>query len=96
MFKKVKETCFTLCFRKKSSSWAQVAQHVILATQGAEIRRIEVPNQLRQTVQETPSQKIPSQKRAGRATQGVGPEFKPQYCRKERRKEGRNLQNHQN
>jgi hypothetical protein len=26
--------------------------------------------------------KNPSQKRAGRGAQGVGPEFKPQYCQK--------------
>jgi hypothetical protein len=32
-----------------------------------------------QIIQETLSQKNPSQKRAGRVAQGVGPEFKPQY-----------------
>jgi hypothetical protein len=30
----------------------------------------------------TLSQKHPSQKRAGRVAQGVGPEFKVQYCNK--------------
>jgi hypothetical protein len=30
------------------------------------------------------SQKDPSQKRAGRVAQGVGPEFKPQYCQKKK------------
>jgi hypothetical protein len=37
-----------------------------------------------------PNSKIPiTKKRAGRMTQGEGPEFKPQYCkkRKERKKE---------
>jgi hypothetical protein len=53
---------------------------VILATQEAEIRRIEVRSQPRQIVRETSSQKNPSQKRAGGVVQGVGPEFKPQYC----------------
>jgi hypothetical protein len=51
---------------------------VILATQEAEIRRIAVQSQPRQIVFETPSQKIPSGKRAGGVTQGEGPEFKPQ------------------
>jgi hypothetical protein len=51
---------------------------VILATQKAEIRRTEFQSQPRQRVYETPSQKT-HQKRAGRVTQGVGPEFKPQY-----------------
>jgi hypothetical protein len=32
-----------------------------------------------QIVLETQSQKNPSQKKAGGMTQGVGPEFKPQY-----------------
>jgi hypothetical protein len=50
---------------------------VILATQEAEIRRIEVQSQPKQVVQETLSQKSPSQKRAGGVAQGVGPEFKP-------------------
>jgi hypothetical protein len=33
----------------------------------------------------TPSQKNPSQKGAGRRAQGVGPEFKPQHCKKKKR-----------
>jgi hypothetical protein len=49
---------------------------VILATQEAEIRRIMVQSQPGQIVQETLSQKTPSQKRAGGVAQGVGPEFK--------------------
>jgi hypothetical protein len=38
---------------------------IILATQEAEIRRIEVPNQPRQIVPETLSQKYSTQKRSG-------------------------------
>jgi hypothetical protein len=34
--------------------------------------------------------KNPSQKRAGEVAQGVGPEFKPQYCRKEKKRKERN------
>jgi hypothetical protein len=52
---------------------------VILATQKAEIRRITIQSQSQQTVCKTLSQKSPSQKRAGRVAQGVGPEFKTQY-----------------
>jgi hypothetical protein len=37
-------------------------------------------------VQETLSQKNPSQKKAGGLTQGVGPEFKPQYRKKKKKK----------
>jgi hypothetical protein len=40
----------------------------------------------KQTVRETLSRKNPSQKRAGGVTQGVGPEFKPQYCKKNKNK----------
>jgi hypothetical protein len=55
---------------------------VILATQEAEIRRIVVQSQPGQIVQETLSRKNSSQKRARGVTQGVGPEFKPQYWKK--------------
>jgi hypothetical protein len=55
---------------------------VIPATQETEIRRIEVQSQPRQIIQETLSQKYPTQDRAGRMGQGVGPEFKPQYHKK--------------
>jgi hypothetical protein len=43
-----------------------------------------------QIVCKTLSRKNPSQKTVGGVAQGVGPEFKPQYCKKERkrRKEG--------
>jgi hypothetical protein len=54
----------------------------ILATQEAEIRRIMVQSQPRQIVPKTLSRKNPSQKRAGGLAQCVGPEFKPQYCQK--------------
>jgi hypothetical protein len=50
---------------------------VILATQEAEIRRITVQSQPRQ-IDDTLSQNISSQKRAG----GLGPEFKYQYWKK--------------
>jgi hypothetical protein len=59
---------------------------VILATQGAEIRRIAVQSQLRQIIHETLFQKNPPQKRASGVAQGVGPEFKPQYSEKRKRK----------
>jgi hypothetical protein len=55
---------------------------VILATQEAEIRRIEVQSHPGQIVHETLSQKNPSQKRTGGVTQSVGPEFKYQYHKK--------------
>jgi hypothetical protein len=51
----------------------------------------------RQIVHETLSQKNPSQERAGRVAQGVGPESKPQYCKKQNKtkqkthQESRNL-----
>jgi hypothetical protein len=48
---------------------------IILSIQEAEIRRITVKSQ--------PGQN-PSQKGAGGMAQGVGPEFKPQYCKKKK------------
>jgi hypothetical protein len=51
---------------------------VIIATQEAEIRKIEVRSQPWQIVQEALSLKNPSQKRAGGVAQGVGPKFKSQ------------------
>jgi hypothetical protein len=38
-----------------------------------------------QIVLETLSQKNPPQKRTGGVGQGVGPEFKPQYCQKKKK-----------
>jgi hypothetical protein len=52
---------------------------IILAIQKAEIRRIGVQSQSGQIARETLSQKNPSQKRARRVAQVVGPEFKPKY-----------------
>jgi hypothetical protein len=55
----------------------------IPAAQEAEIRRIAVRSQPRQIVHKTLSwKKSPSQKLAGGVAQGVGSEFKPQYCKK--------------
>jgi hypothetical protein len=66
---------------------------VILTTQEAEIRRIAVQDcQLGQIVCETLSQKKnPSQKRAGGVSQGIGPEFKPQYHKKKKKKIARKI-----
>jgi hypothetical protein len=60
---------------------------VILATQEADIRRIVVQSQPRQTVQETLSWKNTSQKRAGGVAQSVGLEFKPKYLQKKKKRE---------
>jgi hypothetical protein len=56
----------------------------ILATYEAKIRRTEVQSQLGQIILQTLSWKKPSQKRAGGVAQGVGPEFKPQFCKKKK------------
>jgi hypothetical protein len=74
---------FLIPVRNRSLKISSGARHqwrtpVILATQEAKIRRIEVQSQLGQMVCETLSQKNASQKRAGRVAQGIGPEFKPQ------------------
>jgi hypothetical protein len=47
----------------------------------AEIRRIAVRSQPGQIVLETLSQKNPPWKRVDEVGQGVGPEFKPKYCK---------------
>jgi hypothetical protein len=57
---------------------------VILATQEAETRRIMVQSQTGQMVHKTLSQKYPTQKRAGRVAQGIGPEFNLQYHKKKK------------
>jgi hypothetical protein len=57
---------------------------VILATQQAEIRWTTVQNQLKQF--QRPCLEKKSQKSAGGVAQGVGPEFKPQYHKKKRKK----------
>jgi hypothetical protein len=51
---------------------------IILATQEAEIMRITAHSHPGQTVHKTLSREKPTQKGAGRMTQGEGPEFKPQ------------------
>jgi hypothetical protein len=48
---------------------------IILATQEAEIRRIAV---------QSLAEKNPLQIKAGGVAQGVGPEFKPQCCKKKK------------
>jgi hypothetical protein len=59
---------------------------VILTTQEAEIRRMEVQSQPRQIVYKTLSRKYLTLKnRAGGMAQCVGPEFKSQYCKKKDR-----------
>jgi hypothetical protein len=67
---------------------ASGAQPVILATQEAEIRRIVVRSQLgffkRPYLEKNPSHKH-KKKRPGGVSQGVGPEFKLQYCKKKKK-----------
>jgi hypothetical protein len=56
---------------------------VILAIQEAEIRKITVQSQPTQIVHKTLSwKKTHHKKRVGGVAQGVGPEFKLQYCKK--------------
>jgi hypothetical protein len=57
---------------------------IILAAQEAEIRSITVQSHPRQIVpQDTISKnKKTFKKRTGGVAQGVGPEFKPRYCKK--------------
>jgi hypothetical protein len=57
---------------------------VILATQEAEIRRIEVQSQPWANSFRAPILKKPFTKRAGGVAQGVNPEFKPQYRKKKK------------
>jgi hypothetical protein len=56
---------------------------VILATQEAEIRRIMGFEVSLANSSGDPISKKPSQKRAGGMVQGIGPEFKLLYCKKE-------------
>jgi hypothetical protein len=60
---------------------------VILATQEAEIRRITVQSQPGQRVHKTLSPNTLYKNRAGGVAQGEGPEFKPQYSKKKKKKE---------
>jgi hypothetical protein len=54
---------------------------VILATQGAEIRRVEVRSQPGQIVLKTLYQKPLHKNRTGGVAQRESPEFKSQYCK---------------
>jgi hypothetical protein len=83
--------------------WAQSQVHtptrclwltpVILPTQEAEIRRIMVQSQPRQIIQKTLFWKKTHHKnRASVPAQGESPEFKPQYCKKKKRKRERETQ----
>jgi hypothetical protein len=56
---------------------------IIPATQEAAIRRITVQSQPGQMVHKTLSRKKNHKKRAGGMAQGIGPEFKPQYHKKD-------------
>jgi hypothetical protein len=78
------------CVKVATGAGHQWHRPIILATQEAESRRIQVRSQPRQTVCETLSQKKknPSQKKgAGGIVQGEGPEFKLQYHQKKKKKE---------
>jgi hypothetical protein len=57
---------------------------VILAIQEAEIRRFEASS--RQLILREAISKIPNSKRDSGVAQGVGPDFKPQYHKKEKKK----------
>jgi hypothetical protein len=59
---------------------------VILAIQEVEIRRVTIPSQPGQKIQKILSQNNPSQNWTGGVAQGEGPEFKPQYCKKKKKK----------
>jgi hypothetical protein len=58
---------------------------VILATEGAEIRRTAVQSQPGQISSWDPISKIPNTKRAGGVPQSVGPEFKARYYKKKKK-----------
>jgi hypothetical protein len=62
----------------------QCLMSVILATQEAEIWRVVVRSQPRQIVHKPYLEKNPPQNRAGGMAQDVGPEFKPQHCKKKK------------
>jgi hypothetical protein len=74
---------------KAGRGWAPVAHTVILATKEAEIRRIAVQSQLRQSVHET-LPKNSSQKKASGVAPGEGPEFKPSTGKKKKKQEEKN------
>jgi hypothetical protein len=66
-------------------SWVLVAHTYNPGTQETEIRRIVVLSQPGQIVHKTLSLKTLHKNRAGRVTQGEGPEFKPQYHKKKKK-----------
>jgi hypothetical protein len=78
--------CFKVLGIKLMEATHQWLTPVILATQEAEIRRIAVQSQPRQIVHETLSRKTLHKNRAGGVAQGEGPEFKPQYHKKKKKK----------
>jgi hypothetical protein len=66
---------------------------IILFTQEPEIRKIAV--QSHPIVNEIRSQKKKNhKKRAGGVAQGIGPEFKPQYCQKKKNSQHHIIKNH--
>jgi hypothetical protein len=60
---------------------------VILTTQEAEIRRITTISQTWANSSGDPISKKPDAERAGGVAQGAGPEFIPQYFKKEKERE---------
>jgi hypothetical protein len=72
-------------FKATPLSQVLVAHACNPATPEAEIKRIKVQSQPRQIVCRTLSRKNPSQKRIGGMAQGIGPEFKLQYCQKKKK-----------
>jgi hypothetical protein len=58
---------------------------VILVTQKASIRRIMVQTQPGQIVCGPYLEKTHHKKRAGEVAQDIGPEFKPQHCKKKKK-----------
>jgi hypothetical protein len=74
--------CYSLIIIVLAGRWWLTP--VILAAQEAEIIRITVQSQPRQIVHEILSQKSHHKERAGGVAQSVGPEFKPQYCKKKK------------
>jgi hypothetical protein len=69
---------------KRSPCWHQWLTPIILATQEAEIRRIALEASPGKSSQD-PISKKPITKIAGGVGQGIGPEFKPQHHKKEKK-----------
>jgi hypothetical protein len=82
----INRTCVTILqyFQPKKGNHTRCwwLTPLILTTQEAEIRRLEVQIQPWQIVLKTLSWKYPSQKWAGGVAQAAGSEFKPQYHQK--------------